>query len=103
MSSWPIYNKGEWDAICDACGQKFKSSELRKRWDGLMVCHKDYEVRQPQDFVRAKVDIQAVPWTRPEPSDGFVCTPCSSSAWPGIALPGCALPNNIRVDPSFCV
>lgn len=71
MSSWPIYNKGEWDAICDACGQKFKSSQLHKRWDGLMVCDKDWEQRQPQDLVRAKVDIQAPPWTRPEPGDSF--------------------------------
>lgn len=37
-----------------------------------MVCPQDFELRHPQDFVRAKPDIQSVPWTRPEPTDTFV-------------------------------
>lgn len=75
MSSFPTYDKGDWEALCDSCGRKFKASKLRLRWDGLRVCSQDYEVRHPQDFVRAKVDIQATPWTRPEPSDTFLmCT-----------------------------
>lgn len=69
MTSPTRYVKGSWKAVCDSCGQRFLSSQLRKRWDGLMVCPKDFEVRHPQDFVRAKVDIQAVPWARPESED----------------------------------
>lgn len=72
MSSYPHYTKGDWEALCDSCGRKFKASELRKRWDGLMVDSLCWEPRHPQDFVRAKVDIQAPVWTRPEPSDTFV-------------------------------
>jgi hypothetical protein len=68
------YDRGDWDAICDVCGRKFKASTLRKRWDNLMVCSYDFEMRQPQDFVRAIVDKQTVPWSRPESSDTFVGT-----------------------------
>lgn len=66
MSSPTLYKKGDWKAVCDVCGQRYLMSKLRKRWDGLMVCSNDFEPRQPQDFVRAKVDIQAVPVARPE-------------------------------------
>lgn len=63
---------GEWNAICDVCGFKFKSSELRKRWDGYMVCEDDYEQRHPQDLIRVPKERQAIPWARPVPEDVFV-------------------------------
>lgn len=66
MSSPTRYVRGQWKTVCDICGQRYLSSELKKRWDGLMACPRDWELRQPQDFVRAKPDIQAVPWARPE-------------------------------------
>lgn len=69
MSRQVYYNKGHWLTICDVCGQRFDNIDMQKRWDGLMVCKKDWEPRQPQDFVRAKVDIQSLPWTRPESTD----------------------------------
>ena len=55
-----------WNAICDRCGFKYKSFELFLEWDGLRVCHKCWEPRQPQDFVRALPDPQPLPWTRPD-------------------------------------
>lgn len=70
--SGTYYKRGDWNVICDCCGFKYKSSELRKRWDGLMVCKKDWNPRQPQDFVRGKADPQSTPWSRPEPVDVFV-------------------------------
>lgn len=97
MAHWPNFDRGNWEALCDECGCKFKASELRKRWDGLMVCERDWEPRQPQDFVRAKVDIQAVPWSRPEPSDTFVFVCSSTSAIPGYAIPGCMIPGSISL------
>ena len=66
------YRHGDSNAICDACGFKYKFSQLRKRWDGLYVCSKDFEIRQPQDFVRGRVDRQVVPVSRPEASDVFI-------------------------------
>ena len=63
---------GDWNAVCDICAQKYKSSQMKKRWDGLMVCPNDWEPRHPQDFLRAVPDRQAVPWSRPETPDVFV-------------------------------
>lgn len=59
-----------------------------------MVCKEDWEPRQPQDFVRARIDIQAVPWSRPEPADSFVGVCTTFSAVPGYAVPGCATPGS---------
>jgi len=63
------YAPGQWNAICDRCGFKFKSGELRLEWDNLRVCKACWEPRQPQDFVRGVKDKQTPPWTRPEPTD----------------------------------
>ena len=63
---------GNFNAICDVCGFKFKASELRRRWDGFMVCEHDYEQRHPQDLIRLKPERQAVPWARPVTTDQFV-------------------------------
>jgi hypothetical protein len=66
------YDKGDWIALCDVCGRKYKASNLKKRWDGLMCCDDDWEIRQPQDFVRGIPDTQIAPWLRSEPSNSFV-------------------------------
>ena len=70
--SFPRYDKGDWNAICDVCGTQVKASTLRQRWDGFMVCSRDWEPRHPQDFVRGVADIQAPKWTRPEATDTFI-------------------------------
>ena len=66
------YKAGDWNAICDECGFKFKASQLRKRWDGYMVCKDDWEIRHPQDSLRGRRDDQSVPWSRPEGEDQFI-------------------------------
>ena len=63
---------GDWNAICDVCGAKFKASELRKRWDGYMCCSDDWEERHPQDLIRLPKERQAPPWARPVGTDQFV-------------------------------
>jgi hypothetical protein len=65
------YKPGDWNCVCDRCGFQYKASELKKTWDGLMVCPKDYEPRHPQDFVRGVKDDQSVPWSKPEAPDSF--------------------------------
>lgn len=52
------------NCTCDVCGIKYKRHEMRKRWDGLMVCNADYEVRHPQDFVKGIADRQTPPIIR---------------------------------------
>jgi hypothetical protein len=74
------FKLGDWFAICDECGFKFHASKLRKRWDGLMVCPEDFELRHPQDFARVVPDNPTPPWIRPPPADVFVQTLCSGQA-----------------------
>lgn len=57
------------NATCDICGFVYKHYELKKRWDGYMVCDKDYETRHPMDFQRVPRTEKAPEWTRPEPAD----------------------------------
>lgn len=71
-----LFRSGDHASICDVCGFRFYGSELRKRWDGLMVCKEDYEERQPQDYlVRAKKDKQKIDNARPEPDYNYLSSP----------------------------
>lgn len=66
----PGYEPGNYWAECDRCGFDFRIKELKKTWDGLLVCDKDWEPRQPQDFVRAVEDtITPQGPTRPSKTD----------------------------------
>ena len=64
--------EGEWNVICDQCGFKFKSSDIRKRWDGLMVCVDDWEPRHPLDFIKGREDDPSVPYARPDATDSTI-------------------------------
>jgi hypothetical protein len=66
---------GSWNAVCDRCGAKFKQEDLRRDWQGFMLCRDDYETRQPQDFVRGIVDPKPIPWARPKVTPVFVSFP----------------------------
>ena len=80
------YIKGDWKAICDSCGREYMASDLRMRWDGLMVCSDDFEVRQPQDFVRGVAEHIAVPWSRPQTQDIFIGVGTYTGAVAGYAI-----------------
>jgi hypothetical protein len=80
MSYRSRWDNGSWNVICDVCGRQYKNSELQMRWDGLMVCSGDWEIRQPQDFVHGVADKQAPPFTRPEQSDTFIIIPIASNS-----------------------
>ena len=58
------YISGKWLAICDVCGLRFYNTDLKKDWRNLYVCHKDFEQRHPQDFVKGVPDNPAVDWSR---------------------------------------
>lgn len=64
MKNW--LKLGDYNAICDSCGLKFKASTMKKRWDGLFVCEHDYEVKHPQLSLRVRGDKQSVPIPRPD-------------------------------------
>lgn len=67
------YVHGTSNAICDVCGFKYKLSDLRKRWDGMLVCNEDWESRHPLDYPPS-IRPNSVPEdTRPDnPNPEFV-------------------------------
>ncbi len=79
MGRADFFLKGQWAVICDICGQKYHSAQLKERWDGLMCCEQDWNLRQAQDFVRGVPDPQAVPWSRPDVSPPFTQNPLALS------------------------
>ncbi len=90
------WRSGSWNTICDVCGFKFKAEHLKQRWDGLMVCPEDWEIRHPQELIRPIQDQNKLPWTRPEATDTFLtftngCTAIGSQAVAGLAVAGCAI------------
>jgi len=111
-STW--WESGLWNAICDRCGLKFKSNQLRLEWDGLRVCDDCWEPRHPQELTRPIPDQPALPWTRPDPAagdadlesyvqDGF-CTPTGRQGIAGYGQAGCmvvGLDLGYRDTPTF--
>lgn len=85
------YKPGAWLAICDVCGLRFKSTELKKDWRGLMVDDACYELRHPQDFLRVRPDTSSIPWSRPEGEDVFiqVCYIWDESAYADLGVADC--------------
>jgi hypothetical protein len=76
MSNHANYlKKGDFNRICDRCSFKYKASKTMREWDNLIVCKKCFELRQPQDFIKAVPDPQIVPDPRPRPTPIFVPDP----------------------------
>lgn len=63
-----------YNVICDVCGFQYKSNELKKRWDGYMVCEADWEPRNILDFYVPANDSHKLPYTRPD-NDGIDVSP----------------------------
>lgn len=57
MRRQPInrYIPGDYLRDCDVCGWTYLRSELKKRYDGYIVCDKDYETRHPRDLAEKKI------------------------------------------------
>lgn len=70
----PIFKMGQYNCVCDRCGLEFKSSELIKDWQGLMVDQKCYEQRHPQDLIKIKPEKAIPEWVRPRPIDSYLLT-----------------------------
>lgn len=98
---WP----GTWRVICDVCGFEFPSDQVKKRWDGLITCHKDWEMKHPQLSIRARKEEIGVPFARPEPEDVFVhtCTVITSSGYPGLGTAGCMQVGNTTFPYAYLV
>lgn len=91
-NSGNFYKSGDWLAVCDICGFRFKASQLKKNWKGEYVCAADFELRHPQEFVRVRPEHISVPWSRPETDAqiGPACFIWDQSAYANLAVAGCA-------------
>lgn len=86
------YVKGAFNVICDRCGFKKKSSEVRREWDGLMVCTDTcWEMDHPQKYLRVREGEIAPPFVRSDPAPTYktVCYIYESSGYTGLASTGC--------------
>jgi hypothetical protein len=97
------FKDGGWNVICDVCGFKFKNHQLKKRWDGLMVCKEDYELDHPQKYLRVHETGEAVPWVREEPAPVFqtVCYIYAIPAYADLAEADCAQADKATPSYSF--
>ena len=89
---------GQWNVVCDVCGLKFKNTDLRQDWRGLWVCHKDYEPKHPQLYIKVPKDDPSVPWARPDNDTNVTAPACylwNIEAFTGMATTGCAQVGNI--------
>ena len=95
---WP----GTWATNCDVCGFRFPSNKLRKRWDGVMVCEKDWETRHPQTLIKVRGETSVPDFVRHNP-DEFVlaCDIITSSGYAGLAAAGCAQAGNTTFTYAF--
>lgn len=98
-----FYKPGSWNVHCDVCGFKFKSDQVMKRWDGLMVCENDFEHDHPQKFLRVREDRQSVPFVRKQADDTYtlVCYLWDSSGYADLAAADCAKTDNTTQTYSF--
>lgn len=69
MGSADYYKHGDRNAICDQCGFKFKLSQLRKRWDGCLVCNKDWEPEPESNYWVRRSERERIIDDRPEQTD----------------------------------
>lgn len=79
------WKPGDWNALCERCGLKRKSSELQETWDNLWVCKPAikpgcWELRHPLLLQHPLPAEQPIPWSNPEPTDQFVDFPGFASA-----------------------
>lgn len=97
--SGTYFKKGSYNICCDVCNKKVKSTEIKKRWDGLMVCPEDFEHDHPQKYIRVRSDGVAVPVIR-ERGEGvnlLVCNVITSSAYADYSTADCAQADNTTI------
>jgi len=82
----PGYKEGDNWVECDVCGMDIYASDIKRRWDGMLVCSEDYEVRHPQDFVRSRKDKISATIVNPS-SEGTDVSPTVSDQGADTTIP----------------
>jgi len=97
---WP----GTWAVNCDVCGFRFPSDRLYKRWDGAMVCQKDWETRHPQTLIKVRGERAVPDYTRHNPvAYATICYLDGLSGYAGLAIAGCMTAGNDTYAASYLV
>lgn len=92
-TKWP----GNWKVTCHVCGFWYPSSEIRRRWDGLLVCGDDWETRHPQTLIKVHGETAVPDFVSKDASpDTFQgsCDIVSSSGYAGLGQAGCMQAGN---------
>ncbi len=100
------YKPGTWNVICDVCGFQFKSDQIKKRWDGLMVCSDDFEHDHPQKYLRVYTEKSLnVPFIRSDPSDNFVffCYLFARMSYADIGQADCMLADDTSLSYTYAL
>lgn len=111
----PGYQAGNHWVECDICGSHIRSGDAMITWDNLVVCPDDWEIRHPQDFVRAQYDkimtseprrsesedigVDGLPLTTP--GDGDDVPPISQFRLPVVGTPDSLDISNFSNSESF--
>ncbi len=97
------YHKGQWSIICDVCGFEFLNTEVKKRWDGLIVCEDDFETDHPQKYLRVRSDGHTVNPIREEPEPIFIvsCTVVTNTALADYGTADCMTVGNHTLPPGY--
>ena len=67
------YHEGDHAAVCDICGFRFRRSQLQYNWKRQLVCSRDWEERNPQEYaVHPRGDAQGVADPRPRPAVVYI-------------------------------
>lgn len=99
-TNWP----GNWKVACHICGMWYPSSEIQKRWDGALVCPKDYETRHPQTMIRVHGEHAVPSFVSKDASpDNYVgiCSITTNSCFADLAGADCAIAD--KTDPPYAV
>lgn len=101
------YKSGSWKVHCAVCGCVVRREQARKRWDGVIVCRRDWEPKHPQLNRTPRVrEGRPVPDARPEPADQYTDV---SQNWEDCSLYWHIICDNwetmddniVNVDPGF--
>lgn len=99
-AKWP----GNWKYACQVCGFWFPSEDIIKRWDGLHVCHKDWEPRHPQTLIKIRSESAVPAFVNKDPNPDIFVTYCDingNSAFADMGTADCMQADN--ASPSYSV
>ncbi|MCH8022924.1 MAG: hypothetical protein IH932_04185 [Thaumarchaeota archaeon] len=65
-----VFVPGDWNSIDDRFGTKVKASSTSLQWDKFRTVAA--QRRHEQDFIRSTNETIRTPFSRPEPTDGFI-------------------------------